>query len=122
MSHYLIQQLAAKDNVEVRTRTRIVRVEGELQLDAIVVENRDTGAVTTEPAHAVFVLIGADAETAWLPREVICDEKGYVCTGRDVMDLVATKAQPVAAGARPVTCSRPACPASLPRATCATAR
>ena len=91
MSHYLIQQLAAKDNVDVRTRTRIVRVEGELQLDAIVVENRETGALTTEPAHAVFVLIGADAETAWLPPEVICDEKGYVCTGRDVMDLVAQK-------------------------------
>ena len=81
MSHYLIQQLAAKDNVDVRTRTRIVRVEGELRLEAIVVENRDTGALTTEPAFAVFVLIGADAETAWLPREVICDEKGYVCTG-----------------------------------------
>jgi thioredoxin reductase (NADPH) len=89
MSHYLIQQLATKDNVEVRTRTRIVRVEGELQLEAIVVENRDTRTVTTEQAYAVFVLIGADAETAWLPRGVICDEKGYVCTGRDVMDLAA---------------------------------
>jgi thioredoxin reductase (NADPH) len=88
MSHYLIQQLAAKSNIEVRTRTRIVRVEGELKLEAIVLENRDTGAMTTEPAFGVFVLIGADAETAWLPRDVICDEKGYVCTGRDVMDLV----------------------------------
>jgi thioredoxin reductase (NADPH) len=89
MSHYLIRQLATKDNVEVRTRTRIIRVEGELQLEAIVVENRDTGAVTREPAYAVFVLIGADAQTAWLPHGLIRDEKGYVCTGRDVMDLVA---------------------------------
>ncbi len=88
MSHYLIQQLATKDNVEVRTRTRIVRVVGEMRLEAIVVENRDTGEVSREPAFAVFVLIGADAETAWLPRAVICDEKGYVCTGRDVMDLM----------------------------------
>ena len=88
MSHYLIQQLATKDNVEVRTRTRIIRVEGELQLEAIVVENRDTGNTSAEPAFAVFVLIGADAETAWLPRAVICDDKGYVCTGRDVMDLM----------------------------------
>ncbi len=90
MSHYLIQQLAAKDNIDVRTRTRIVRVEGEMRLEAIVVENRDTGAVTTEPAFAVFVLIGADAETDWLPRGVVCDEKGYVCTGRDVMDLMTS--------------------------------
>ena len=26
---------------------------------------------------------------AWLPPAVICDERGYVCTGRDVTDLVA---------------------------------
>ncbi len=89
MSYYLIQQLAAKHNVEVRTRSRVLRVEGEHRLDAIVIENRDTGAVTTEPASALFVLIGADAETAWLPDCVIRDDKGYVCTGRDVMDLVA---------------------------------
>jgi thioredoxin reductase (NADPH) len=38
----------------------------------------------------VFVFIGADAETQWLPGDVICDERGYVCTGRDVMDLVAS--------------------------------
>ncbi len=43
MSHYLIQQLATKSNIEVRTRCRIVRVEGERRLEAIVVEHRDTG-------------------------------------------------------------------------------
>ena len=121
MSHYLIQQLATKDNIEVRTRTRIVRVEGELRLEAIVVENRDTRQLPKEPASAVFVLIGADAETAWLPRDVIRDEKGYVCTGRDVMDLMAN-----AQGSWPLqrdpTCSRPACPAFSLQATCATAR
>ena len=73
----------------MRTRSRVVRVEGEHRLEAIVVENRDSGAHTTEPASALFVLIGADAETAWLPDAVIRDTKGYVCTGRDVMDLVA---------------------------------
>ena len=31
---------------------------------------------------------GADADTAWLPPTVIRDERGYVCTGRDVVDLV----------------------------------
>ncbi|MEP6942506.1 MAG: FAD-dependent oxidoreductase [Betaproteobacteria bacterium] len=91
MSYYLIQQLAAKHNVEVRTRSRVVRVEGEHRLEAVVVENRETGAVTTEPASALFVLIGADAQTDWLPDDVIRDDKGYVCTGRDVMDLVADK-------------------------------
>jgi thioredoxin reductase (NADPH) len=89
MSHYLIDQLASKDNIRVRTQTRLVRVEGTDHLERIVIEDRRTGAITTEPAAAVFVFIGADAETAWLPGALIRDTRGYVCTGRDVTDLVA---------------------------------
>ncbi len=88
MSRYLIDQLATKDNIRVRTEHRIMRVEGSDHLERVVVENRRTGEVSTEPAAAVFVLIGADAETAWLPGAVIRDELGYICTGRDVTDLV----------------------------------
>jgi len=91
MSHYLIVQLASKSNIEVCTRCRIVRVEGERRLESIVVEHRDTGELVTEPASAVFAFIGADAQTGWLPPSMIRDENGYVCTGRDVMDLVAGK-------------------------------
>jgi thioredoxin reductase (NADPH) len=89
MSWYLIEQLRTKSNIEVRTRCRIVQMIGENRLESIVVENRATGELSTEPAGAVFVFIGADAETAWLPADLIRDRKGYVCTGRDVIDLVA---------------------------------
>jgi thioredoxin reductase (NADPH) len=89
MSQYLIDQLRTKSNIEICTRCRIVRVEGETRLEAIVVENRDTGEQVREPTSAVFVFIGADAQTGWLPENLFCDEKGYVCTGRDVMDLLA---------------------------------
>jgi thioredoxin reductase (NADPH) len=88
MSHYLIEQLGSKQNVEVRTRRRIVQMLGEHRLESLVIEDRATGKLTTEPAGAVFVFIGADAETSWLPPAMICDEHGYVCTGRDVMDEV----------------------------------
>ena len=89
MSHYLIEQLKSKDNIEICAHCRIVRVIGEQRLEAIVVEHRDTGELVTEQTSAVFAFIGADAETGWLPASVIRDEKGFVCTGRDVMDLVA---------------------------------
>jgi thioredoxin reductase (NADPH) len=92
MSHYLIEQLRSKANIEIRCRARIVQVQGGHHVDAVVVEDRDTGALTTEPTSAVFVFIGADARTEWLPAAVIRDELGYVCTGRDVMDLVAQRA------------------------------
>jgi len=89
MSRYLIDQLASKDNIRVRTEHRVMRVEGSDHAERIVVENRRTGEIRTEPAAAVFVFIGADAETSWLPDAVIRDARGYVCTGRDVTDLVA---------------------------------
>jgi len=89
MSRYLIDQLASKENIRVRTEHRIMRVEGGDHVERIVVENRRTGEIRTERAAAVFVFIGADAETSWLPEDLIRDERGYVCTGRDVTDLVA---------------------------------
>ncbi|MEO8751470.1 MAG: FAD-dependent oxidoreductase [Casimicrobiaceae bacterium] len=91
MSHYLIQQLATQGNIEVRTHCRIIRVEGEHHLESIVIEYRDTGELITEPAKAVFAFIGADARTEWLPAPLIRDDQGFVCTGRDVMDLVAQR-------------------------------
>jgi thioredoxin reductase (NADPH) len=33
----------------------------------------------------LFVFIGADAETAWLPEEIARDARGYVLTGDDVV-------------------------------------
>jgi len=89
MSHYLIEQLATKSNIEVLTRRRVVQVSGEQRLESIVIENRDTGELATAPAYSVFAFIGADARTQWLPPSIIRDERGFVCTGRDVMDLVA---------------------------------
>jgi len=91
MSHYLIEQLETKTNVEVRMRSQVVKLEGTDHLEAIIVENRGTGAQQRCATDALFVFIGADAETSWLPREIIRDERGYVCTGRDVLDLVAAK-------------------------------
>ena len=46
--------------------------------------NIDSGATTTRSADGVFVFIGADAATAWLPAEIERDEHGYICTGHDI--------------------------------------
>ena len=89
MSHYLIAQLGTKANVSIETLSQVVGVEGRDHLEAIVIEDRRSGERRREPTDALFVFIGADAKTEWLPPAVICDERGYVCTGRDVTDLVA---------------------------------
>jgi thioredoxin reductase (NADPH) len=90
MSHYLIAQLGTKHNVSVRVRTQVVGLEGSDHLEAIQLEDRNTGARSRQSADALFVFIGADAQTGWLPESVIRDARDYVCTGRDVMDLVSS--------------------------------
>jgi thioredoxin reductase (NADPH) len=83
MSQYLIDQIAQKRNITVEPFTEVVSVGGEDHLETIC-----TRAQGDEPrtrrADALFVMIGADASTDWLPRELQRDERGYVCTGRDI--------------------------------------
>ena len=43
-----------------------------------------TGQAEWLPSGGLFVFIGADAETAWLPPEIATDHNGYVLTGPDV--------------------------------------
>jgi thioredoxin reductase (NADPH) len=83
MSDYLIRQLATKDNIAVEARSEVVALHGERHLEAIDVVNRATGATTRRATDALFVFIGADAETDWLPPEIGRDARGYVLTGRD---------------------------------------
>ena len=84
MSHYLIEQLKTKANVRVQTNSEIVGAHGDDNLQAISIADRVSKETVTAPAHAAFILIGADAETAWLPQAVARDARGYVVTGRDI--------------------------------------
>src|SRR5918912_4411724 len=59
MSAYLIQQLEATPNVEARVRTRVVDGRGADRLEALVLEDGQTGRREEVAAAAVFVLIGA---------------------------------------------------------------
>ncbi len=88
MSHYLIDALERKPNVHVRTGGEVARCSGDARLECVTVRNRADGSLDEVDVHALFIFIGADASTGWLPKEVICDERGFVCTGRDVTDLM----------------------------------
>ena len=85
MSQYLIEQIATKSNVRVEMQSEVVAVHGEKRLEAIDVVDRVTGATTRRDAVALFVMIGADAVTDWLPEEIARDAHGYVLTGADAM-------------------------------------
>jgi thioredoxin reductase (NADPH) len=84
MSEYLITQIEATPNVQVRLRTRVVDGSGESRLETITVEEGPTGRCEVLQAAAVFAMIGAEPRTEWLRDTIACDERGYIFTGRDV--------------------------------------
>jgi thioredoxin reductase (NADPH) len=87
MSQYLIDQLATKTNVHVEYEAEVVEARGGDHLEEIVIEHHPNGTRQERQTRALFVFIGADAETSWLPAAVIRDERGFVCTGRDLLDI-----------------------------------
>ena len=88
MSQYLIDQLGAKANVTIETEVEVIAAEGSAHLEALRLASGPSRRRERRESDALFVFIGAHAETRWLPEGLIRDQWGYVCTGRDVMDLL----------------------------------
>ena len=84
MSRYLIDQIASRPNIQVLRRSEVVAAHGDGSLEAVDVKSSETGEPTRVASGGLFILIGADAETAWLPPEIALDNHGYVLTGADV--------------------------------------
>jgi thioredoxin reductase (NADPH) len=84
MSYYLIQQLAAIDNVSVRTCTEVVEAHGEEHLEKLTLRDNATGETETVSAGYLFVFIGAAPRTEWLDGTVRRDERGFVLAGPDL--------------------------------------
>lgn len=85
MSRYLIDQIAANTGIRVETRSQVVGLHGETILESIDMSD-SAGVVTRRPASVLFVMIGADAVTGWLPPSVKRDDHGYVLTGADAAE------------------------------------
>jgi thioredoxin reductase (NADPH) len=92
MSTYLVEQIATKANIRVETRSEVVAVHGDEQLEAIEVIDRRTGMTSRRDARVLFVLIGAEAATDWLPPEIARDKHGFVLTGTDAIKAGQWKA------------------------------
>jgi thioredoxin reductase (NADPH) len=85
MSDYLIKEIEATDNVEVRLNTQVIGGGGEGRLESLILRDSASGTTETVPAAALFVLIGAEPRTECLPEEIERDEKGFVLTGGDLL-------------------------------------
>jgi thioredoxin reductase (NADPH) len=84
MSHYLVRQVEAAANVDVRLGAEVVGGGSDGSwLDHLVLRTAD-GTDETVPARGLFLMIGAHPRTDWLPAELARDSRGYVLTGADL--------------------------------------
>ena len=81
MSDYLVKAIAAEPTVVVRTDAEVSGGEGTGRLEQVEVRDRTTGEVETIRAEGLFVMIGAQPRTDWLPESAERDRHGFLLTG-----------------------------------------
>lgn len=85
MSDYLVRQIDVAPNVAVRFATEVIDGGGDGHLEEITVRERTTGYTSALPASALFVMIGAEPHTDWLPDAIHRDERRFILTGQDLV-------------------------------------
>jgi thioredoxin reductase (NADPH) len=84
MSQYLVRQIEATPNIAVRTRSEVVGGAGDGWLERLVLRDRRRGVEETVDADALFLMIGAQPHTQWLPSTIARDDDGFIVTGPDL--------------------------------------
>ncbi|MEO1185037.1 MAG: FAD-dependent oxidoreductase [Cyanobacteria bacterium J06636_27] len=84
MSQYLIDQIEATPNIEVRLHTSVVEAKGETSLESLTLVNSLTDEKETVPATSLFIFIGAKPSTEWLDGVIEKDERGFILAGTDL--------------------------------------
>jgi thioredoxin reductase (NADPH) len=84
MSSYLVREIEANPRIEVRTDTDVADGGGDGRLEWVELEHRITGDRERVVAAGLFVLIGTETRTDWLPPAIQRDDHGFVLTGTDV--------------------------------------
>ena len=85
MSDYLIREITAAPNIDVRYQVQVVDATGTDHLESLVLEDRPSSHRQSVPADAVFALIGAQPRTDWLGDSVARDQLGFILTGPDLL-------------------------------------
>jgi thioredoxin reductase (NADPH) len=85
MSQYLIEQINGTKNITICGKTALVEMRGDGRLQEVVIQNVDTGATQDVKTKSVFIFIGAKPCTDWMKLDLVCNDKGYIETGRDLM-------------------------------------
>jgi thioredoxin reductase (NADPH) len=86
MSRYLIRRIDESQKIELLTETEVTSLHGDDQLESVQWRNNKTGKVETHEISALFSMIGAIPNSAWLDGCVACDDAGFIKTGSDLSE------------------------------------
>ncbi|TNE26105.1 MAG: response regulator [Bacteroidetes bacterium] len=86
MSSYLIDQINSIENIQLIGSHQLVVAKGDQQLRSLIFENIQTGEQREYNAKALFIFIGAKPYTEWITAPILRDEKGFICTGVDLLN------------------------------------
>ena len=84
MSSYLVTEISKTGNIRVRPVTEVTSAHGQCSLETLTLRDSGSGVTGTVPAAALFVMIGAEPRTGWLPDSIGRDEDGFILTGRNL--------------------------------------
>jgi thioredoxin reductase (NADPH) len=84
MSQYLVDQIAATENIALRTRSAVAGVAGDGHLQSVRL--RVAEGEEELPLSALFVTIGQRPRTDWLEGVVVRDAVGFVLSGAALLD------------------------------------
>ena len=93
MSDYLVGRINASDRITLHTQTEITALKGERHLEKVTWYNSSTDKMETHAIRHVFLMIGAVPNTQWLQNCLTLDERGFVCTGIQLIERQAWKRQ-----------------------------
>jgi thioredoxin reductase (NADPH) len=91
MSAYLVQRLEQTPNITIHYRTQVTGLYGEGALQSVAIHSAEDGQDWVLNARAVFVMVGAAPNTAWLQGRVAVDGNGFVLTGAEAGEAAAVR-------------------------------
>ena len=83
MSDYLARRIERHEKIEVIRHVEVDAVEGDRTLTGLRLRDVRDGGTRDLDCSAVFVFIGAQPRTDWLPPSIAVDPKGFILTGAD---------------------------------------
>ena len=85
MSRYLISRIDASREITMKPWTQVVALDGQSSLEHICWREGKTGTAEVRDIRHLFLMTGADPNTAWLQGCLALDRKQFIKTGADIV-------------------------------------